>query len=238
MLIGCELTDGTNEVVLVSREGMSVRFKEYAQKVGTGEPLENEAESAEEGEIEATDSEEGAAGAEGAIKEKGGLRDMGRQATGVRGIRLAKNDYVVSLAIVDTSAMLLVASENGIGKRTSFDEYRITERGGKGVITMKTSDKTGKVARALVVHDADELMLMTNSGQSVRIPVNQIREAGRNTQGVKLITLREGELVQDVAKVISDKDENADAPPDALQSPEEGTLPPAREDTGGETPES
>ena len=127
---------------------------------------------------------------------------------------------MVSLAVVESGAMLLVASENGIGKRSSFDEYRVQSRGGKGIITMKTTDKTGKVARALVVHDGDELMLMTNSGQSVRIPVNQIREAGRNTQGVILITLREGELLQDVAKVIADKEDGGDdATGEAADSP-------------------
>ncbi len=89
--------------------------------------------------------------------------------------------------------MLLVASENGIGKRSPFDDYRIQSRGGKGIITMKTTDKTGKVAGALVVSDADDVMLMTNTGRSVRIPVAQIRKAGRNTQGVKLISLREGD---------------------------------------------
>jgi len=138
---------------------------------------------------------------------------------------------VVSLSIVEPGAMLLVASENGIGKRSSFDEYRIQSRGGKGIITMKTTDKTGKVARALVVHEEDELMLMTNSGQSVRIPVNQIREAGRNTQGVKLITLREGELLQDVAKVVADKDEEGEG--DAAAPVETAENAPA-EDEGAE----
>ena len=133
---------------------------------------------------------------------------MGRQATGVRGIRLRKDDYVVSVTVVEEGAMLLVASENGLGKRSQFDEYRIQSRGGKGIITMKTTDKTGKVIAALVVHEEDELMLMTTSGQSVRIPVNQIRETGRNAQGVKLLTLKKGELLQDIARVIIDKDES------------------------------
>jgi len=204
-LIGCALTEGRNEVVLVSHDGMSVRFKEYAEPVPAGAVSEEEA-------AEEADGDE-PVGEPGQVKEKGGLRDMGRQATGVRGIRLAPGDYVVALAVVDTAALFLVASENGIGKRSQFDEYRITSRGGKGVKTMKTTDKTGKVVGALVVHEADDVMLMTNTGQSVRIPVNQIREAGRATQGVKLISLREGEMLQDIARVVNEGDEPAaDAP--------------------------
>ena len=212
LLIGCMLTSGRDEVVLVTHEGMSLRFKEYAEKVEStaGEDTDPvdviEAESTEED----TDTEEPETEgeAEGESKEKGGLRDMGRQATGVRGIRLRKDDYVVSVTVVEEGAMLLVASETGLGKRSQFDEYRIQSRGGKGIITMKTTDKTGKVIAALVVHEEDELMLMTTSGQSVRIPVNQIRETGRNAQGVKLLTLKKGELLQDIARVIIDKDES------------------------------
>lgn len=204
-LIGCALTEGRNELVLVTHEGMSLRFKEYAEPVTAGAVSEDEAGD--------DAGSEDPAGEPGEVKEKGGVRDMGRNSIGVRGIRLAKDDYVVSLAVVDTSAMLLVASENGIGKRSPFDDYRITNRGGKGIITMKTTDKTGKVVGALVVQEADDVMLMTNSGQSVRIPVAQIREAGRNTQGVKLISLREGELLQDIARVVNEGDEPAaDAP--------------------------
>ena len=222
-LIGCALTEGRNELVLVSHDGMSVRFKEYAEIVEPGAEPEEGAEETD------TDDSAGEAEEPGAVKEKGGLRDMGRQATGVRGIRLAPGDYVVSLAVVDTSALFLVASENGIGKRSQFDEYRITARGGKGVKTMKTTDKTGKVVGALVVHEADDVMLMTNSGQSVRIPVNQIREAGRATQGVKLISLREGELLQDIARVVHDADE-----PAAGEAPAEGEAPPAEDSAAPE----
>ncbi len=220
-LIGCELTNGKDEVVLVTRNGMSLRLRESGGAIVAEVAAEGEGEGEEEAdvvevEVSEEETDDAAAGGEeqeegsGAeVKEKGGIRDMGRKATGVRGIRLAAGDYVVSLAKVEEGAMLLVASENGIGKRTDFEEYRVQGRGGKGIRTMKTTDKTGKVARALVVHAADELMLMTNSGQSVRIPVESIREAGRNTQGVKLITLREGEFVQDVARVDA-------APPEAV----------------------
>jgi len=195
-LIGCALTNGSNELILVTRDGLSIRFKEED------------------------------------------VRDMGRTATGVWGIRPAEKDYVVSLAVVESGATLLVASENGIGKRSQFDEYRIQSRGGKGIITMKTTEKTGLVVGALVVHEPDEVMLMTNTGQSVRIPVGQIREAGRNTQGVKLISLREGELLQDIARVISDGDAvvegevdaDADADAGAEVDPGEGEASAAGDD--------
>jgi len=163
-LIEAKLTSGNNEAVLITREGMSIRFPESD------------------------------------------VRDMGRPATGVRGISLDKDD-VVALAVVDTNATLLVAGENGIGKRTAFDEYRIQTRGGKGIITMKTNDKTGKVVGALTVIDKDEIMLLTQQGQMVRTPVKDIREAGRNTQGVKLINLAEGDKLTAIARVISETDE-------------------------------
>ena len=191
-----------------------------------------EEDSAEETDTDVADAAEGDAVEQ---KGKGGIRDQGRNSIGVRGIRLAKGAYVVSLAVVDPAATLLVASENGIGKRSQFDEYRIQSRGGKGIITMKTTDKTGKVVGALVVLESDDVMLMTTTGQSVRIPVNQIREAGRNTMGVKLISLREGELLQDIARVLNDGDEEspADAPEDGATPAAEEAGPPAAE---GEAP--
>jgi DNA gyrase subunit A len=136
-------------------------------------------------------------------------RPMGRPAGGVRGINLYKGDEVVALAIVVPDAKLLVAGENGIGKRTDFEEYRIQSRGGKGIITMKTTEKTGAVIGALTVRDNDEIMLITFKGQMVRISVNGIREAGRNTQGVKLINLDSGDKLQAIAPVISEEKEDA-----------------------------
>lgn len=104
--------------------------------------------------------------------------------------------------------MLLVAGGNGIGKRTNFEEYRTQSRGGKGIITMKTGEKTGQVVGALTVRDSDELMLITVGGQMVRIPVQGIREAGRNTQGVKLIDLAAGDRLQAIAPVITEREED------------------------------
>ncbi|NDA66233.1 MAG: DNA gyrase subunit A, partial [Verrucomicrobia bacterium] len=133
------------------------------------------------------------------------VRSMGRSATGVRGISLEKGDTLVAAAVVVADATLLVAGENGIGKRTDFGEYRVQSRGGKGIITMKTGDKTGGVVGALTVKDADEIMLITSGGQMVRIPVQGVREAGRNTMGVKLVNLDPGDKLQAIAPVISEE---------------------------------
>ena len=166
-LIDVKLTTGQNEAVLITRDGMSIRFNEED------------------------------------------ARPMGRPAAGVRGIKLSKGDEVVALAIVVPDAKLLVAGENGIGKRTDFEEYRAQSRGGKGIITMKTTDKTGGVVGALTVRDVDEIMLITVKGQMVRTFVKDIREAGRNTQGVKLIELESGDKLQAIAPVIGEDKEDA-----------------------------
>jgi DNA gyrase subunit A len=135
------------------------------------------------------------------------VRSMGRSATGVRGITLDQGDTLVAAAIVVPDATLLLAGENGIGKRTDFGEYRVQSRGGKGIITMKTGDKTGGVVGALTVKDADEIMLITGGGQMVRTFVKDIREAGRNTQGVRLINLEANDKLQAIAPVISEEGE-------------------------------
>src|SRR3954471_24431138 len=166
-LIDAKLTSGDNEIVLITKEGMSLRFHEDQ------------------------------------------LRDQGRNTVGVWGIRPEKTDHVVALAIVDLNAMLLVAGENGIGKRTGFDDYRRQSRGGKGIITMKTGEKTGNVVGALTVTDKDELMLITTKGQMVRTRVKEIRVVGRNTMGVKLMDLRNGEKLQAIAPVVSQAEEEA-----------------------------
>ena len=173
VLIDVKLTTGQNEVVLITRDGMSIRFNEED------------------------------------------ARPMGRPAGGVRGINLSKGDEVVALAIVVTDAKLLVAGENGIGKRTDFEEYRVQSRGGKGIITMKTTEKTGGVIGALTVRDNDEIMLITFKGQMVRTQVADIREAGRNTQGVKLVTLDAGDKLQAIAPVIGEDKEDAAGDSDA-----------------------
>ncbi|HNW07053.1 MAG: DNA gyrase subunit A [Verrucomicrobia bacterium] len=175
-LIDVKLTSGQDQVVLITRDGMSIRFAEED------------------------------------------VRPMGRPAAGVRGINLEKADAVVALALAVPDATLLVAGENGIGKRTPFDlaredgttepVYRLQSRGGKGIITMKANEKTGAVVGALTVQDGDEVMLITAGGQLVRTYVKDIRETGRNAQGVRLINLAEGDQLQAIAPVISEQQEN------------------------------
>ncbi len=166
-----EVKDPGDDVVLITKDGMSIRFSEAD------------------------------------------VRSMGRSAGGVRGINLEPGDALVAATVVVPDAALLVAGINGIGKRTGFDEYRVQSRGGKGIITMKTGDKTGGVVGALTVRDSDEIMLITTGGQMVRIPVQGIREAGRNTMGVKLVNLDAGDKLQAIAQVIGE---------DAGEAPVEG----------------
>jgi DNA gyrase subunit A len=178
-LMGVKFTEGNNEIVLVTRDGMSIRFHEED------------------------------------------MRDQGRATVGVWGIRLEEGDKVVGIEVVNPTATLLVAGENGIGKRTDFEEYRRQSRGGKGIITMKTGEKTGKVIAALSVIDTDEIMLTTLQGQTVRCPVKDIRIAGRNTMGVKLIGLDEGDKLVAIARVVSEEQEAQ------VEGGKPATLPPA-----------
>jgi len=166
-LIGSVLTNGENEIVLITFKGMSIRFKESD------------------------------------------LRDQGRATVGVTGMRFGeKDDYIKTIAVVDPSCTLLVASEEGIGKRTPFDDYRLQSRGGSGVIAIKSE----AVAGALSVHENDEIMLLTAKGQSVRCPVKGIRQSGRNTQGVKLLSLSEGDKLLSIARIVETEEEGGDAP--------------------------
>ena len=153
-------------------------------------------------------------------------RVMGRNSAGVRGIRPREGDFVVGLAVVNDDARLLVASENGIGKRTPFGDYMAKNRGGVGMITMKCTEKTGQVIGATSVEEEDELMLMTDGGQSIRIRVSDVRECGRNTQGVKLVTLTKGEKLQAIARVMPDDDSAEDEDQEEAES-----------ETGGEAGE-
>ena len=134
-------------------------------------------------------------------------RAMGRDTYGVRGMKLDAGDEVVSLDLVEPGATLLAVSENGYGKRTEMEEYRLTRRGGKGIITMKTTDKTGRVIGVRMVTDDDQIMLVTSGGKVIRLRVNEIRVIGRNTQGVRLIGLEEGERVASVARLAEREDE-------------------------------
>ncbi len=136
------------------------------------------------------------------------VRDMGRVATGVRGIRLAKGDIVVGLLVIKRNDNILVVTEKGYGKRSDINDYRITHRGGKGVITVKTNDKVGKMIAMMDVVDGDELVIISSHGMVIRQSVKDIRVMGRNTQGVRVIRLNEGDSIADIAKVIpEDEDE-------------------------------
>ena len=139
-------------------------------------------------------------------------RPMGRNASGVRGIRLADDaDEVVGMiAINDTSSEILVVSENGYGKRSSIEDYRITNRGGKGVKTISLTDKTGKLVAIKNVIDSDDLMIINKSGIAIRMAVDSLRVMGRATQGVRLIKVREDDSIAAVAKVMKEDDPELD----------------------------
>ncbi len=179
-LIGVRLTDGGQQIVLSTREGQAIRFKEEeARPMGRG-----------------TYGVVGMELEERAVKE-------GKTVTLVK-------DEVVSIAVVREGETLLTVSERGYGKRTEASEYRLTHRGGKGVITMNVTDKTGKVVGVRQVDADDQLVLVTDRGKVIRLAVKQVRITGRNAQGVRLVKLEEGNFVRAVAP-LAEKDEEADA---------------------------
>jgi len=136
-------------------------------------------------------------------------RDMGRTATGVKAIRMGKDDYVIGLvAVVRQSATILVATDRGFGKRSDLSDYRVTKRGGKGIITIKTNEKNGKLISIKEVTDSDDLMIITLKGLLIRQKMKDIRVIGRNAQGVRLIRLKEGDIISAVARIAEeDKEE-------------------------------
>ncbi|MGB2824354.1 MAG: DNA gyrase subunit A, partial [Phycisphaerae bacterium] len=160
VVIGVALTRGEDEIVLATRNGQAIRFKE-------------------------TD-----------------VRPMGRTAAGVRGLRLRGDDEVIDMAVMDPMATLLTVCENGHGKRTSFEEYRLQGRGGSGIINIRTTKRNGKVVAMKAMRDADELMLITQQGKIVRTGLGDIRVIGRATQGVRVIGLKPGDLLVSVARVV------------------------------------
>ena len=155
-LVNVKWTTGEDELVLITRKGMSIRFAETE------------------------------------------LRNQGRATRGVRGIKLKGSDFVKAMEVVDPNSTFLIAGERGQGKRTNYDEYRVQARGGSGIIAIKTNS----VAGALSVMGDDEIMMLTKSGQAVRIPVKDIRVIGRTTQGVRLMNFGEEDKLIGVSKVI------------------------------------
>jgi DNA gyrase subunit A len=132
------------------------------------------------------------------------VREMGRDTTGVKGIELGDDDEVIGMVVIKRDANLLVVTEKGMGKCSPIDEYRVQKRGGKGIITVHRTEKTGDAVSIKEVLPDDELMLITKQGVAIRMPVKGIRVSGRNTQGVKLVNLDANDLVMDVARVVPD----------------------------------
>lgn len=164
-LIDVLITDGSNDIVLATSNGMSIRFSER------------------------------------------NVREMGRTTTGVRGIRLGGDDKVIGMVVLRREATLLVVSEYGMGKRSKASDYRVQRRGGKGIITLKRTEKTGSIVALKEVLAEDELMMITRHGVIIRVPVDGIRVIGRNTQGVKVMNLDSGDTVVDVARVVNEEGE-------------------------------
>ncbi len=142
------------------------------------------------------------------------VRAMGRQARGVRAMNLEDGDYLVGMEAVEKEGLLLSIAENGYGKRTSLENYRLISRGGKGVINMKTTNKTGRVIAVLLVKEDSDLMIVSQNGKMIRIESSTIRQAGRSTQGVRLVNLEDGDKVA-AASVIPESEE----PPAETQEP-------------------
>ncbi|MBM9512637.1 DNA gyrase subunit A [Desulfogranum marinum] len=147
------------------------------------------------------------------------VRTMGRLAAGVKGITLAEDDEVVGVSVIKSDDSILTVTENGYGKRTAVAEYKLQNRGGKGVFAIKTSERNGKVVGVLPVVDEDQVMLIANSGKVIRMPMDTIRIIGRNTQGVRLINLEDNEIVvgmsmlareEEMVEDIEDNDNSAD----------------------------
>ena len=186
-----KLTTGHNDVLIVTRNGLSIRFSEND------------------------------------------CRKQGRTTRGVRGIRLKDGDYVVGMEIVDDeNTSVLVLTEKGYGKRTTFSEWRVQHRGGKGVITIKTNERNGKVISAFTVSDADEIVMVSEGGQLSRTRANEFREIGRNTQGVRASRLSEGDKLVCASRVLakesgnsdSENDENADNEPNGVETDNDDTT--------------
>ncbi len=141
---------------------------------------------------------------------QGDVRDMGRATTGVKGIELEKGDEVIGMVVVRRDASILVVSEKGYGKRSELADYRVQKRGGKGIITLKKTEKTGSIVALMEVIPDDELMMITRQGVIIRLPVDGIRVIGRNTQGVRVMNLDSGDAVVDVARVVKEDEGGAE----------------------------
>lgn len=165
-LISVKITDGKNDLLLSTKDGMAIRF--------------NESDA----------------------------RSLGRQAVGVRGIKLKSGDRVVSMEVLNTDATILTVTQNGYGKRTVMDEYRTQARGGYGIITIKVDDRNGPVVSVMQVHDEDEIMIVTNLGKLIRMKADSVSIYGRNTKGLRLITMdkEQKEIVSSLVHIEEDQE--------------------------------
>jgi DNA gyrase subunit A len=167
-LIGVKITRGSDDIILVSRNGQSIRFRE------------------------------------------GDVRPMGRTATGVKGMNITKDDEVLAIELARDESDLLIITENGFGKRTPMNNYPLQGRGGKGVKTIKETTARGKIATAKMVQENHELMVISSEGIIIRMPVKQISQMSRNTQGVKIMNLNDSDTVSAVALVVEKDNGNND----------------------------
>jgi DNA gyrase subunit A len=177
-VIAVQMTDGTGEIFIGTRDGMAIRFREAD------------------------------------------VRPMGRTAYGVRGISLRGEDEVVAMEVVRPGGTLLTVAENGYGKRTELDEYRVQTRGGIGIINIQTSDRNGRVVGVAYVDDDDEVMLISQQGKILRMVTRDIRTIGRATQGVRLIEIEPDDRVVSVAR-LAEREEDDREGSEANGSPEE-----------------
>ena len=207
-LIGVDITDGSNEIMLFSDAGKVVRF---AEGYSRGENEADDADESDEDLNDDADSETDNGEATEAKASSKGVRPMGRTASGVRGIKLASGDRVVSLIVPREDGAILTATANGYGKRTALSEYPTRSRGTQGVISIKVDERNGKVVGAIQVTEQNEIMLITNAGTLVRTRVTEVSIIGRNTGGVRLIRTMEGEEVVSLERIAEPAvDENDD----------------------------
>tara|TARA_B110000014_G_scaffold264423_1_gene265858 strand:- start:88 stop:2811 length:2724 start_codon:yes stop_codon:yes gene_type:complete len=190
-LIGVDITDGTNDIMLFSDAGKVVRFNEKVRDSETGE-IKLDPETGEE---------------------RWALKPIGRTGTGVRGIKLEGDQKVVSLIVPKNDGPVLTITENGFGKRTDLAEYPAKSRATKGVVSIKVSERNGKVVGAVQVEELDEIMAITDNGTLVRTRVNEVSVIGRNTQGVRLIRTVEGEHVVALQRI-----DEIEAPEEAIET--------------------
>jgi DNA gyrase subunit A len=181
-LINVQVTSGSNDIVIATSHGLSVRFHEQD------------------------------------------ARPMGRDTMGVKGIELAEDDHVIGMVVIKREATLMVVTEKALGKCSGIDDYRVQKRGGKGIKTVNRTERTGNVVALLEVLAEDEVMLITRGGQIIRSPVKDVRVAGRNTQGVKLMNLELGDAITAVARVVPDGTDDAEGGEEGEAAGDDGQL--------------